>query len=199
DGTRPHLKSQAEIALQKEPKGILSVWARERYNEAFVTHRIDRETSGLVLFARTPESHRQASIWFHNRQIKKNYDVLALGSPSAPMLKLSAIIRGQQAVTGIEVKERFKRAFLGRAIPITGRRHQIRIHLAGAGFPILGDKLYKAPVQILVGERPLSVNRVALHASQLELPNGEMFRADWPADFTDWVERLRSESGLAAT
>jgi 23S rRNA-/tRNA-specific pseudouridylate synthase len=70
---------------------------------------------------------------------------------------------------------------------MTGRTHQIRIHLSGAGHPILGDTQYQGPRTL----GTLTIPRVALHALRLELPGGEVFESPWPEDFASWVEALR--------
>jgi 23S rRNA-/tRNA-specific pseudouridylate synthase len=169
---------------------VLTEWAEKAYGEKlWVVHRIDRDTSGVVLFAKNAPSHRQANLWFENHQVRKSYDFLAAGNPTLPILKLSEPIEGRPSVTQIEVKERFESTFLGRATPLSGRRHQIRIHLSKKGFPILGDTEYGGPTSL---QKPvLEITRVALHAAKLELPGGEKFEAAWPEDFQAWVEALR--------
>ncbi|MCM2279759.1 MAG: RNA pseudouridine synthase [Oligoflexia bacterium] len=177
------------------PLGILNSWLEERYGKIWVVHRLDRETSGVVLFARTAESHRQANDWFQRHQVKKTYDCLAVGVPRAPVLRISKPIEGMPSATQIEVKELFQGSFLARVLLHTGRRHQIRIHLSGEGHPLLGDVQYGGPTQLRLGERILGVGRVALHSARLELPTKEVFEAYWPADFKSWVQRLREEKG----
>lgn len=172
---------------------VLCGWAEKEFGKIWVVHRIDRETSGVVLFARTEQAHRDANAWFEKHQIKKAYDCLASGSPSAPFLKLRAPIAGAPSLTQVEVRERGRGGFLARAIPMTGRRHQIRIHLAGAGHPLWGDSRYGGPMKIEESGAFFEVSRVALHASRLELPTGEIFEAPWPADFSRWVDCLRGE------
>ncbi len=171
-------------------------WAREHHGEAWPVHRLDLETSGVLLLARTREAHRKANSWFARHQIRKTYDFIGSGVPSLPTFKVKAAIGGASASTAFEVQERFPKAqaFLGRALPLTGRRHQIRIHLASQGYPILGDAKYRAPT--VAGGIPFG--RVALHARKLELPRGlaglagtEVFEAPWPEDFAAWVARLR--------
>jgi 23S rRNA-/tRNA-specific pseudouridylate synthase len=171
-------------------------WAEGKNDgqKLWVVHRIDLETSGVVLFARTAESHRQANQWFESHEVRKQYDFLASGNPSQPVMKLSTPIEGRPSVTQIEVKERWGSAFLGRAIPLSGRRHQIRIHLSKKGHPILGDRDYggKSQLESPDLQSPIEVKRVALHAYRLELPGGEKFEAPWPDDFRNWVEAMRS-------
>jgi 23S rRNA-/tRNA-specific pseudouridylate synthase len=194
------LKTTPEWAVVAKPSGwltipgrveapVLSRWLEEELGEkVFVVHRIDRETSGLVLFARTEEAHRKANTWFQGHQIKKEYDCLAEGSPRVPLLKIKTPIEGAASATQVEVKESFAAgAFWAKARPLTGRRHQIRIHLSEQGFPLLGDPKYG-------GKRALGsieIARVALHARRLELPSGERFEAEWPEDFSGWVDTLR--------
>lgn len=209
------------------PAPVLSEWAKQNFPSIFVVHRLDRETSGIVLFALTPEDHKQANLWFQNRKIKKIYHCLAQGRPSAPILKINFPIAGAPSMTQVEVKERYEEGFLAQVVPRTGRRHQIRIHLSnhGAelnqaaksnqvaesnpeaeptqeaqsiqkaenGFPIWGDTLYGGPRKIVLGNRTLIVPRVALHASSLELPTGEVFKAEFAPDFADWLAQLRKE------
>lgn len=172
---------------------ILVDWVRENFGNALVLHRIDRETSGVVLFARTAEDQKIASEWFSKHRIKKAYDCLASGIPSQPVLKISEPIGGAKAVTQVEVRDRRGEGFLARAVPVTGRRHQIRIHLASRGHPLWGDVKYGGPSEVVLGGGRLSVPRVALHAARLELPTREVFEAAWPEDFRGWVERLKEE------
>jgi 23S rRNA-/tRNA-specific pseudouridylate synthase len=162
----------------------LSEWASgPAGGKAWVVHRLDRETSGVVLFARTAEAHRRANEWFRRHQARKTYECLAAGKPGAPVLRLDAPVEGAPSVTQVEVVERFGDAgFLARARPLTGRRHQIRIHLAEAGHPLWGDAAYGGPPR---------AERVALHASRLELPDGSVFEAPWPEDFAGWVRAAR--------
>jgi 23S rRNA-/tRNA-specific pseudouridylate synthase len=172
---------------------VFSEWAEREHGPVWVVHRLDRETSGVCLLARTAEAHRKASLWFQKHEVRKAYDFLAVGRPRAPMLKLKVAIEGAPSVTQVEGREAFENCFLGRAVPLTGRRHQIRIHLAGEGHPILGDPTYEGPREIRVGSSPMGVGRVALHAARLELPSKEIFEAPWSEDFSAWVARLRKE------
>jgi tRNA pseudouridine32 synthase/23S rRNA pseudouridine746 synthase len=175
----------------RENSPVLSKWVQEQFPEALVVHRLDRETSGILLMARSPEAHRKANSWFQNRQVKKIYHCLALGSPTDPIFRINQPIEGANSVTQVEIQERFSSAFLAQVLPRTGRRHQIRIHLSSQGHPILGDTLYRGPREISVQGETLSVSRVALHASSLELPTGEKFQAAFPPDFEFWLDWLR--------
>lgn len=187
----PHwLSIPGRTGLGAKNSKVLLDWAKEKYGPLWTVHRLDRETSGLILFGRTAEAHARANDWFQNRKTRKKYLCLALGQPVQPILKLNIPIEGKHCLTQIEVQEQFPSAFLARVTPVTGRRHQIRIHLAGAGYPILGDTLYGGPQEIsdIPGTR---MDRVALHAFSLELPSGEKFEAPLPADFENWLRRLR--------
>jgi 23S rRNA-/tRNA-specific pseudouridylate synthase len=175
---------------------VLQEWAEKAHGgKLWVVHRIDLETSGVLLFAKNAESHRVANQWFEKHEVKKAYDFLAQGSPTTPIMKASDPIEGKPSVTQLEVKERFQGAFLGRATPLSGRRHQIRIHLSKKGHPILGDVEYGGPknLEIPGSDNQIEIGRVALHAAKLELPSKEKFEANWPEDFQSWVDRLRVE------
>jgi 23S rRNA pseudouridine1911/1915/1917 synthase len=179
-------------------QGILSEWAQQNYGRIWVVHRLDRDTSGIVLFARSAQDHAQANEWFEKRKMKKIYDCIAAGKPATPIFKLNAPIRGDSALTQVEVRERFIAAFLARVRPLTGRRHQIRIHLSQKGYPLLGDVKYGGPREVsvdAVGLVTQIISRVALHAASLELPSGEKFEAPWPLDFKGWVDALRRGEG----
>lgn len=123
-------------------------------------HRIDADTSGLVLFARTPEAQRALSIQFQNRQVEKEYHALVLGGPIADSGVVQIAIgsdrrklnqskldpqHGKPASTEYEVLERFRGYCLVACRPKTGRRHQIRLHMKALGCPLAVDPLYNAP------------------------------------------------------
>lgn len=181
--------SRAQTA-QTEPRPVLKSWLEDQLaQKIWVVHRIDLQTSGIVLFALNADAHRQASVWFEKHQVRKAYDFLAQGEPRLPVMKVDKPIEGARSVTQLEVKERFTACFLDRAIPHSGRRHQIRIHLADLKHPILGDTQYGGKAAL--GE--LTIQRVALHAARLELPDGQKFEAPWPEDFQSWVTQLRAK------
>ena len=162
----------------------LSEWLSRKEGKIWVVHRLDRDTTGVILFARSAESHREANTWFSGHKVNKFYDFLAEGSPMLPVFRLNAPVSGQRAVTQVEVRESYNGAFLGRARPLTGRTHQIRIHLSGAGHPLLGDVQYGGRAEYA---------RTALHAARLELPDGECYEAEWPEDFKTWVATLKTK------
>jgi 23S rRNA-/tRNA-specific pseudouridylate synthase len=210
DMLKPSLLSETTewIAVNK-PEGWLSIagrgdhpvlfeWVRASFPTAQVVHRLDRETSGVILFAKTPEAHKKANLWFQNRQTKKLYCCLASGQASQPILAIRKPIEGAPSSTQVEVKEEFESSFFAWVRPQTGRRHQIRIHLAGEGNPLLGDSLYGGPKGVVLktegsqAVNPLEISRVALHAMSLEFPSGEKFQAPIPADFEEWLTRLRA-------
>jgi len=135
-----------------------------RYGEGFradPAHRLDRETSGLVVCARTLEASQALSRRFHDGLVEKEYLAVVEGEPpetfevDAPIAEGTALIRiavridrveGREAKTRFRTERRFERngarfAVL-RAFPQTGRQHQIRVHAQQAGFPLVGDKMY---------------------------------------------------------
>jgi 23S rRNA pseudouridine1911/1915/1917 synthase len=174
--------SPSEPARQTAP--IVIEWLRAGGSaQAFPVHRLDLETSGVLLVARSAEAHAQANGWFQRHEVRKLYHFLASGSGlPEPTMRVTSPVRGKPATTLLESRKLLgDRAFLGWARPLTGRRHQIRVHLSGLGHPLLGDREY--------GGDP-SFERVALHAARLELPTGERFEAPWPQDFERWVAGL---------
>ncbi len=173
---------------------VLSQWLEAKFGQIWIVHRLDRETSGAILFARNAMAHKKAGLWFQKHEVKKVYHCIAQGRPMLPVLKIKSPIEGAPSLTQVEVKEKFEQAFLAQVRLHTGRRHQIRIHLSSVGYPLYGDPLYQgSKVLELSTHAQLEVNRVALHASRLELPSGEKFDIPLPEDFLFWLNALRGQ------
>jgi len=168
----------------------------------WIVHRLDRVTSGVVLFARTAEAHRALSLLFESRAVHKVYHALVTGLPSWEQQTARQPLRadvghshrtavdwknGKPAVTHFRVSERFKDCALLEAIPETGRTHQVRAHAAALGFPLLADTLYSALPTGLI-------SRPALHAYSLEFEfQGKLFSftAPYPDDLKAALRLLR--------
>ena len=198
-------------------------WARERgLNYLMNAHRLDFETSGVILLAKTKPALVALADLFGSEKPLKQYAALVQGTPAEDKFELDAplaphpvktgLVRvdlknGKRARTVFEVLERLSGWALLRCAPLTGRTHQIRVHLRHAGLPIVGDELYggkplwlsrlKPDYRLKRGreERPL-ISRVALHAEQLTLPHpvtGETLTitAPWPKDLKVAVKYLR--------
>ncbi|MCX8084631.1 MAG: pseudouridine synthase [Calditerrivibrio sp.] len=132
-------------------KGLLL----ERYKKIFVVHRLDFGTGGLVVFAKNELAHRDLSMQFEKGEVYKEYYALVKGSfpyDVTCMLPISKVNyhgrykinfkSGRKAITSFFVLEKFSdRSFL-KVVPLTGRAHQIRVHLRALGFPLLQDFLY---------------------------------------------------------
>jgi 23S rRNA pseudouridine1911/1915/1917 synthase len=157
------------IAVNK-PSGVLVIPDRfdkakenlydslnEKYGKIWIIHRLDRDTSGIVVFAKNPEAHRDLSMKWEAGEVSKTYYALVSGGvpddhgsinkPIAPLKKKKGVMvvdkkNGKKSVTNYRVMERFKGFTLVEAMPKTGRTHQIRVHLAYIGHPIAGDVLY---------------------------------------------------------
>jgi RluA family pseudouridine synthase len=163
----------------------------------YTVHRIDRDTSGLVVFAKDPETHRRLSKAFEERLVKKQYLAVVHGRPAwkERTCDLPLVPNGNKQHLTIIDKYQGKKSltefrFLGgagnysliEALPATGRTHQIRVHLASLGHPVVCDPLYGSPKPVLLSsfkrnwrgdpldEKPL-LARLGLHAAALELPD----------------------------
>ena len=144
----------------------------------WVVHRIDRETSGVVLFAKDAEAHRFLCGAFENRLVKKEYWAAVAGEPSPSNGAVDSALRlfgsgrvapdprGKPSRTEYETLARWPGGALLSVNPLTGRRHQIRAHLAHIGHPLLGDPLYGPPPRP-VGGAP----RLMLHARKIVFPH----------------------------
>jgi 23S rRNA pseudouridine1911/1915/1917 synthase len=163
----------------------------------YTVHRIDRDTSGLVVFAKDPETHRRLSAAFEERLVKKRYIAVVHGRPAwqETDCDLPLVPNGNKQHMTIIDKYRGKKSqtrfrFLGsagnysviEALPATGRTHQIRVHLASLGHPVVCDSLYGSTRPVLLSsfkrnwrgdpldEKPL-LARLGLHAAELVLPD----------------------------
>jgi len=176
-------------------------------------HRIDRDTSGLLLFSRRGEANRVLAEQFRVHSLEREYLALvrgrwaedsgtiddALTRPAPGARRTSRRAAGKRAVTHYRVLERFAEATLLSVRLETGRTHQIRIHFAGRGHPIVGDRVYGSRDALRGGRLLDRFPRQALHAGLLGFThpiNGEWmrFEAPPPDDFTGLLQALRAAS-----
>lgn len=193
------------IAVNK-PSGLLSIPDREgkeislkqllvdKYEKIYTVHRIDRDTSGLIIFARNEAAHKHLSLQFESRQTEKYYQGLVIGSLSQSSGSVDAPIaehpvqrglmvihrQGKEALTDYEVLQDFRLYSWMQFRIHTGRTHQIRIHMKQLGHPLVADELYGDGKPFLLSsikpkfklskyeleERPI-LSRLALHAFSL--------------------------------
>lgn len=208
------------VALNK-PSGLLSIPDREgteislksmlqeKYEQVFTVHRLDKDTSGLIVFARNEETHKLLSIQFEERQTEKIYLGLVIGSPAQKngsidkpiaenTVKRGVMIihqRGKESLTDYEVVQDFGIYSWLQFRIHTGRTHQIRVHMKDIGHPIVCDTIYGDGKPVLLSaikpkfklskneeeERPI-LNRLALHASTLKFTdrNGKTVKLEAP-------------------
>ncbi|GAA3922301.1 RluA family pseudouridine synthase [Hymenobacter algoricola] len=195
--------------------------ARQYADDAQACHRLDKETSGALALAKNPEAYRHLSMQFENREVKKLYHAVAWGThrldnhlvdrsiETTTKGKARLAYKGKAAETYFTTLEQFARHTLVQCVPITGRMHQIRLHLMYLQAPIVGDVVYggedfflstlKKKFNVKEGEEEQPfIKRFALHAAKLIFAglNGEEItvEAPYPKDFRVLVDTLRQYS-----
>jgi len=187
-------------------KDTLLDFLKNKYPNAQLIHRLDQDTSGLMVIAKNQQMAEFLKAQFKNREIKKKYLALVYGilkekkgiiakSISKSRKRggsqtIAPIGKMREALTRYEVIKEFKNYSLLEVSPETGRTHQIRVHLASIGHPIAGDEKYKFKRQ----EKINGLNRQFLHAKYLKfkLPNGEVkeFESELPNDLKLVIDKL---------
>lgn len=226
------LEHEDFIAVNK-PSGLLSIPDRmgkdislkdlliERYGQILTVHRLDKDTSGLIVFARNEGAHKALSVAFEGREVEKFYLGMVYGQPmnsegsiEAPIAehpgkngRMITHVKGKASHTDYKVLESFRQFSWLQFQIHTGRTHQIRVHMQHIGHSILCDELYGNPAPILLSslkkkfklsknaeeERPI-MNRLALHAHQIRFSlNGETYDliAEPPKDLRAFLQQLR--------
>lgn len=209
----PYVPSVPERGKYTAPS-ILEL-ATEKYGDAIMCHRLDRETSGALIVAKNAEAYRHISIQFEKRKVKKIYHAIVEGriffdnfEVNLPIntddLKHVHIDRkmGKLANTFFHTLETFKHFTLMQCMPVTGRLHQIRVHLASQNAKIAGDELYGGRFWSLneikrkfKGEDKPMMQRFALHARAItfQLLSGEdvTVEAPYANDFDVFLKLLK--------
>ena len=178
----------------------------------YIVHRIDKDTSGLLCFARTRLGERRLHVVFQRHEADREYVAVAHGRVESRRIESVLIAdrgdglrgstragRGQRAVTHVTAVRPLRGATLCHVRLETGRTHQIRIHLSEAGHPLVGETVYIRDF-LAAGGRPISSPRLLLHAATLGFDHpvtGQRldFRAEPPADFQAVVSQLESARG----
>lgn len=205
-GRRAPVRSPARSPAKGVPRRLRAV------------HRIDRETSGLMVFARTVDAERILGLQFRDHSLHRVYLAVALGSVREQTIESSLVPDrgdgrrgstkhtklGKQAVTHVKPIERLPGYTVVECQLETGRTHQIRIHLSEAGHPLCGDKVYRGPFPGPPLPDRSGAPRVALHAAELGFEHpitGETLRfaMPLPPDLATLIARLRTGSTRPAT
>jgi 23S rRNA pseudouridine955/2504/2580 synthase len=205
------------LADRHEKVDLLAI-ARQYTADAQVCHRLDKDTSGVLAIAKNPEAYRHLSMQFENRQVEKVYHAVVDGIQifsnllvDAPILKLDGGVvkinrkEGKQAQTYFNTLKTYRMHTLVECRPITGRMHQIRIHLASQGASITGDDTYGGKPFLLSAikrrfnlkkgaEEETFMKRMALHAFSLEFAdlsqNKVKIEAPYPKDIKALIRQL---------
>jgi 23S rRNA pseudouridine1911/1915/1917 synthase len=173
-------------------RGDLLDQLQRQFGEVYLVHRIDLPTSGLLVFARTREANKLLGDAFKMHDVDREYRAVAVGAVTAQTIDRP--IDRKHAVTHVEPIETLASATLLRVTLETGRTHQIRIHLAGIGNPVCGDRTHGGEIERAFLPRP---PRLALHAAVLGFTHpATRERVRWEAAIPDeletWIARLRS-------
>lgn len=176
-----------------------------------IVHRLDRDTSGVLVLTKTQEAHARLKAYFQNREAKKTYLAVVYGVPKerrgviefsigrsrkdfrlrSAQPKAKGTLR--EALTRYEVLGDIGTHALVKAMPETGRTHQIRVHLKAIHHPVVADPLY-APGR----PKDLGIGRLALHAYRLALPDGLSFTAPVPEDLRGAIARFPGSEAFVA-
>ncbi|SDX48564.1 ribosomal large subunit pseudouridine synthase A [Ruegeria halocynthiae] len=188
------LYEDTQLIVVNKPAGLLSVPGRgahladcllvrvqAAFPQALLVHRLDRDTSGVMVFAQTPHSQRHLGLQFENRQTRKTYVARVWGrvEPKTGTVDLPLIVdwpnrprqmvcheTGKPAVTDWRVVKNEGKTTRVRLFPKTGRSHQLRVHMLALGHPILGDPFY-------ADGAARDFPRLMLHSEELRLKNPE--------------------------
>jgi len=169
-----------------------------------IVHRLDKDTSGVLLAAKTLDAHRKLIEAFSSRKIDKEYLTITVGKPAKESIdapigrhpvkrkEMTTIETGRHALTHFEVIDSREGFSFVRVKPVTGRTHQIRVHLKAQNTPVLGDPIY-GPEKL---SRKLGARRTLLHAHRLSFPHpstGERVEitAPPPEDFQKWSRYIQ--------
>jgi RluA family pseudouridine synthase len=207
------LHEDEQILAVDKPPGRISVGpgtdeslqaeaSRHAGQRLFVVHRLDRGTSGILLFAREIEAQRRLARLFETRQVHKIYLALVQGQVEPPSGEIDLPLRafgsgrmgvdplGKPSQTAYEVRQRLPTSDLLTLRPFTGRRHQVRVHCYAIGHPVIGDPRYGRPLP--VG----GAARLMLHALELSLPDASGAPLTLHAEPPDgFVSILREQGG----
>jgi 23S rRNA pseudouridine1911/1915/1917 synthase len=222
-------KPDARTTLWKQLRELLA-FEIANGGQVSIVNRLDRETSGLVLVAKTASAARRFGLLMQEKRFHKEYLATVWGwpewetkiidapldrqgkhQPSAIWLKQTIHPKGAPAMTEFRVERRFTRPVLSgiegsvsienkfavvRAVPKTGRTHQIRVHLSSVGHPIVGDKIYGPDERLYLEfietgwtaklERELLLPRHALHSAKLAVDKGDQWRSELPEDLASF-------------
>lgn len=194
------LLEDSDVIAVNKPEGIASIAENDLSKDSvhsllenkisqrlFIVHRLDKEVSGVILFAKNAKTHKHLNQQFSSRSVHKFYTALVFGNMKENSGSINKPIRefgsgrmgidekkGKQSKTEFRVIERFSSYTLLELNPSTGRRHQLRVHLYFIGYPIVGDVRY--------GDKAIQEKfaRLMLHAKQIEfqLPDGKIISVE---------------------
>ncbi|MCM8796145.1 MAG: RluA family pseudouridine synthase [Candidatus Omnitrophica bacterium] len=158
------------LMVVEKPSGLLTIPTPKKEARTLTSilnlypcHRLDRETSGLIIYAKGKSIQRKMMRAFKERKIKKRYIAFVRGCPEKPKGKISYPLEGHQAITRYKVIKKYKNFAVVEVEPLTGRTNQIRIHFKKIGHPILGETKYAFRRDFI-----LKAKRLCLHAKELE-------------------------------
>lgn len=159
--------------------GLIEIYEKQRQIKLHIVHRLDQTTTGVIIFAKSPEAAKKYADFFLNRQVKKTYWFITSSSSTKEnyTVEQSIIHKGKElnAKTEFNLLKKNSTFSLWQANPLTGRNHQIRIHAKAAEIPVLGDDKYDG------GSFPF----LCLHNHRIEFPNGLVIKSVAPKYFID--------------